>query len=241
MEACRALDLVIGVTGSPHHSLREVIAEDGVTVRWIRTAATTIVSVAAAAGVLWAAATYAIEPRAVDWTRRVVESVVQDMRVDGAESRQAVRALTETVDRLRTSVEQLAASPALDQAPSWRFDAVENSITDGMVGGMVEVSVSGFRSRDCGVPMIDVWFVDMSGRYHRFVDVSILDGRGRGVALPVDPARRQELRFSARIPRGEGVALGRAQGYVAVSHPEKCPLLSVVQTSALVFRISAAR
>lgn len=224
--------------GSPYDSLRAAVAEDGVFMRWVRTAATTITSVAAAAAVLWVAAAFAIEPRAIEWTRGVVETVVGDLRGEGVETRQAVRQLTDTVERLRGSVDQLTASPAFDQSPSWRFDAAENAMSDGAPGGLIEVAVSGYRTRDCGVPVVDVWFVDSAGRHHRFIDVSILDGRGRGVVMPVDPARRQLLNFSARIPAGDAVARGRAQGFVSFSHPDKCPLLPVVATSALVFRIN---
>lgn len=214
-------------------TIRDRIKNDDIGMRWIRTAATTITSIATAGAVLFSASIWLVGPRFVEWTESLVREVTMDLRSD-------FEALDDVVERLEITTAQLAETSILNPSPSWRFDPVETTVTDGFIGGIVTIRASGYKVRDCGVPTVDLYFVNGDGVFHRFEDVSLLSSDGRGVALPVQPNRLQSLSYVARIPSSEGVQPGRAQAYMSVYYPDACPAVPTAIAGPLQFRIMEA-
>lgn len=125
-----------------------------------------------------------------------------------------------------------------DKTPSIRFLSSGNSITDGRIGGLVTITYSFLKLRDCGRPSPDDFFMDSNGSVFRFEEVSILDEDGKGVPSEPDPLEPQALKYTARIPADRGVVPGVAQGWVIIRAYEDCPWLSPVESPKVVFNIT---
>jgi hypothetical protein len=218
-------------------TIKDQIEKDSVAVRWVRTAATTITAVAAAVGVIWGAMVYVFEPRAVDWTTRLVEGVVGDIRRNSEAASNSISKIDAAVERLAVVVEELSDAAVIDVSTAWRFSVPDTTISDGRIGDFVTIRTVGWKVRECGVPRFDIYFINGEGIYHRFNMVSALDPLNRGIPLRVDTQRPQEVSFRARIPANEGVHPGRANGFVSISYPEKCPRVDPVTVGPLQFRI----
>jgi hypothetical protein len=214
-------------------TVKERIQEDGVAMRWLRTAATTITAVAAAGTVIWGAVLYLVSPRIVEWGEQLVLDTTETLRND----LEANAAHLERLDDVVVRMEEILEGSTYNPAPSWRFDPVDTTISDGYIGGDVTITASGYKLRDCGVPTVDLYFINGGGIYHRFAGASLLSPDGRGVALPVAPERLQRVTYTATIPSDDEVSAGRARGYISIVYPDGCPAVAPAVAGPLQFRI----
>lgn len=217
-------------------TVKDKIQQDGVTMRWIRTFGTTVTTTAAAFVVLWTSAVWVFGPRVTSWAEDLVDGATAEMRADLEQNAAHLGRLDEIVRRLEQTTALLSSTAEVNAAPSWRFDPVDTTISDGVIGGDVQIVATGYKLRDCGVPIVDLYFINGGGVYHRFVDASILTSDGRGVALPVNPTRTQSLTYTATIPANDGVSPGRALGYISLVYPQ-CPAVEASVAGPLQFRI----
>ena len=218
-------------------TLKERFEEDGVGMRWLRTAATTLTSITAALLVIWGGLLWLVEPRLHEWADDLVERSTQDIRDRLSDTDEAVERIASVIQSLERNVTTLSEVAAQSTVPAWRFDPVETSISDGEIGELVKITSAGFKLRECGVPVIDVYFVNGGGVFHRFQDPSILSEDGRGVSLPTDPSRLQLITYTAKIPNQDGVSPGRGLGYISITYPDKCPNVAPSVAGPLQFRI----
>jgi len=116
-------------------TLKQRIDADGVGMRWIRTAATTITAIAAAAVVLWSAITWTIGPRITEWAESLVMTATLEQRRDIEQVAGHLDRLDGVVEALEQTTSRLAEASLINPAPSWRFDPVETLISDGEIGG----------------------------------------------------------------------------------------------------------
>lgn len=221
-------------------TLKQRIDADGVGMRWIRTAATTIVAMAAAVGVLWGGISWLLGPRVVEWSENLVVEATEGLRMELRRNADQIDRLDLVVGRLEQTTSELAEASLMNTSPSWRFDPVETQISDGRIGGEVVIEAAGYKLRDCGAPVVDLYFINGGGVYHRFADTSLLSSNGRGVAFPVDPDRLQSIRYTAEIPADEQVSPGRAQGFISVTYPDACPAVPAEVAGPLQFRIETS-
>lgn len=205
---------------------------------WIKSAATALSSFVAAIAVAWTAFMWLVEPRVVEWAELLVADMTQETMEETRRTREQLERLDHVVDRLESGVEALAVAVEGSSAPAWRFAPSDTSISDGMVGGFVTIRASGYKLRECGIPRVDLFFIDAAQISHRFTEASLLSPDGRGIALPVDPDRMQSVSYSARIPMGDRVRPGRAVGFVAASYPDGCPMVPETISGPLAFRIN---
>jgi hypothetical protein len=222
--------------------LTEDIKADTVFMRWVRTAATTITAFAAAVAVIWSGTVYVFGPRVTTWAEGMIDEATSDVRAGVERTMQEIDRLESVVTQFETqfadSVSRIEGVVAGSTAPSWRFSLPDTSISDGAIGGTVRVTAGGFKLRECGIPRVDLYFVNGSGIFHRFETVSLLSEDNRGVAFPVDPDRLQQVSYTARIPDDDGVTPGRARGFIAVTYPDNCPNVQEVVAGPLQFRIT---
>lgn len=221
-------------------TIKQEIQQDTVAMRWLRTAATTVTSVAAAVVVGYAVVEYTFGPRITGWAEAMIDAATEEIRQEVDQTSEQTERLERVVTRLEESL--LTVGTAFEEArsPSWRFDAQGTTITDGRVGGSVVITAAGYKLRECGTPRVDLYFINGGGIYHRFQGSSLLSPDGRGVAFPVSPDRVQSVRYVATIPADDGVTPGRASGYIAVSYPDGCPQVPEVVAGPLQFRISGS-
>ncbi len=217
--------------------LSETIEEDGVAMRWLRTAATTVISVGGALAILWGAVVFVFGPRINDWAVDMIRETTVELRREVEETSRNVADLGDIVGDLTSVVATMREDQAAQEAPAWRWSRPDTSIGDGIVGGVIEIQAAGYKLRECGAPVVDLYFVNGNDLFHRFEDVSITGPDGRGVVLPVAPDRVQHVNFTARIPADEGVMMGRAQGYITVSYPDMCPNARAETIGPMQFRI----
>lgn len=220
-------------------NIGKAIHDDGVFVRWVRTAATTIIAAAGALGIIWGATVWVLGPRVNAWAVELIEKATADLRTEGVRTNAQIDRLDDVVARLEDNVAALAVTMQGSTAPSWRFSLPDTSISDGNIGGSVTIRASGWKLRECGVPRVDLYFVNGGGIYHRFSGTSLLSQDGRGVPFPVDPNRIQTISYTAGIPVNDNVTPGRAQGFISISYPDGCPLVQEAVAGPLQFRIGA--
>lgn len=206
--------------------------------RWLRTAATTVSSLAAAVLVIWTAIAWLATPRIVEYTQEVIESATLDLRREVQETSSQLSRMDTVVERLEENITRLSEAVAQNTAPSWRFSPPDTFISDGRIGGTVQITAGGFKLRECGIPRVDLYFVNGGGVYHRFIDASVLTAGNRGIAFPVDPDRVQTVRYTATIPEDDNVTPGRANGFISVTYPDGCPSVEEVVAGPLQFRIT---
>lgn len=211
---------------------------------WVRAISSAITAVFAAGAAVIGLVVFVFEPRAVQWTVGVVDTVIETLQSEITENTEARMEFGGQLDRLEQAVSDLSQSlvqlvekQTARSLPSWRFSVPDTHVSDGPIGGSVIVTASGFKLRDCGVPVIDLYFVGRDGIYHRFLTSSVVNASGRGIALPVRPADRQVVRYSVTIPDDENVQVGRAMATISVTYPERCPTLEPAVASNLQFRI----
>lgn len=226
--------------------LTDDIRKDTVPIKWIRTITGTVTGVLAAGAGLWALAVYVFEPHAVSWTAAVVESVTVKLSGDIeensallAERSDQLARLEVVVGSLAASLEDIASVQVQQMEPSWQFSRPDTSISDGQIGDDVIIRAGGFKLRECGVPLVDIYFRDSQGAYHRFTDNSLLTDTGRGVPFPVNPNMVQTVAYTAEIPSDQ-VAAGRAAGFISVTYPQNCPQLLPVVIGDLQFMVLPA-
>jgi hypothetical protein len=219
-------------------TIEEKIEQDGVAMRWIRTAATTITAVGAAAAMLYGAFLWVVEPRAIEWTTAIAKEASEDVRTSLNSTLGQVDRLDTLIQELEDTVARLDEASTQARAPSWRFSRPDTSISDGVIGGFVTIQSGGNKLRDCGVPTVDLYFINGEGIYHRFTDATVLTEDGRGVAFPVDPGRVQVISYRARIPADDGVQPGRAVGFISITYPDACPQVEPAVAGPLQFRIT---
>lgn len=231
-------------------SVRQDIRQDTVPVKWFRTAVTTFISLTTALGIIWAAVVWAVSPRVDAWGREVVATGTAEIRTEFAtaqadlrrgleETQGHVERLGQVVAALEVTVGVVSDNIAIDASPSWRFSVPDTRISDGRIGGEVRIEVGGYKMRDCGVPVVDLYFVNGGGVYHRFEHASLLSDDNRGIALPVDPARLAFVNYTAIIPENDGVHPGRGQGFISITYPDRCPAIPAAVSGPLQFRILA--
>ena len=218
-------------------TLRERVEEDGIGMRWFRTAATTITSIVGALLVIWMGLLWLVEPRFYDWADQLIDASTKHMAKELEQTTLHLDRLDEVVTKLEENVIALTEASERNTAPSWRFDPVETRISDGPIGGTVTITAAGYKLRDCGVPVIDLYFINGKQTYHRFVDASILTANNRGVSLTPAPNRLQRLTYTAEIPAEDNVTAGRGHGYIAVTYPSQCPFVEPAVVGPLQFRI----
>lgn len=219
-------------------TFKEKVERDGVGMRWLRTAATTVTAVAAASGVAWGVLVWAVGPRVNSWAIGLIENVTADLQAEANRTNDHLDRLDAVVERLEENIAAIGKAFEGSLAPSWRFSLPDTSISDGAIGGEVTITSSGYKMRECGVPRVDLYFVNGRGIYHRFKNASLLSPDNRGVAFPVDPDRLQKLSYRATIPADEGVMPGRAQGFISLTYPDGCPQIEEAIAGPLQFRIT---
>lgn len=219
-------------------TLKERIDEDGVGIRWLRTAATTVTSLVAALAMVWTGFVWLVEPRIHEWAELVVEAATVELANDLDRNSAHLDKLDELVVQLEASVAALTEQSQKSTAPSWRFDPVDTRISDGVIGGSVTIKAAGYKLRECGVPIVDLYFVNGDDVFHRFINSSLLSMANRGVALPVRPDRLQVVSYTAVIPPNDNVKPGRANGYIALTYPDRCPSVPPEIAGPIPFRIS---
>lgn len=218
-------------------TFKDRLNEDGVGMRWLRTAATTITSTAAAIAVVWGLLVWLVEPRVNEWAVGLINEAISDLQVESERTNTHLDRLDIVVERLEENISALEVSLKGSTAPSWRFDLPSTSISDGAIGGQVSISAGGYKLRECGIPRVDLYFINGNGVYHRFENTSLLTIDNRGVAFPVDPDRLQTITYTAEIPDDDNVKPGRGQGFISLTYPDACPLVEEVVAGPLQFRI----
>jgi hypothetical protein len=213
--------------------LKKDVQEDIVLVRWIRTAGATTTAAAVVMGAIW----WVVAPRVVEWGEGVARNATAELREEQKRTADHLDRLDQVVVSLEAAVAKIGDAAEQSTAPSWRWDPVETSIGDGPIGGWVDINAAGYKLRECGIPRVDLYFINGGGTYHRFGDTSLLTPDNRGVAFPVNPARLQTIKYRARIPTDDGVTPGRAQGYISITYPDACPAVSEQVIGPLQFRI----
>ena len=205
--------------------------------RWIRTAATTVTALLTAIAILWAGAWWTMAPRVNEWAVTLIDTATDDLRIDVNQTAARMAKIDGALDKLSVRMADISAAVARDLTQPWRFSRPDTTISDGPIGGLVRFEVGGFKMRECGVPRVDLYFVNGGGIYHRFTEASILTEDNRGIVLDPDPGRLQKLVFTARIPADDGVRPGRALGFISVTYPDMCPFVPEVVATNLQFRI----
>jgi len=205
--------------------------------RWIRTAATTVTALSAALAVVWAALWYLVSPRVVEWGEDIVARATADLISDHERTAQNLERLDRVVAKLEENVTILGDAVSGSSMPSWRFSMPDTSISDGTIGDRVTITAAGYKLRECGVPRVDLYFINGGGIYHRFTEASLLSADNRGVAFPVAPSRIQTVSYTAKIPGDDNVRPGRARGFIAITYPDTCPAVEEVVSGPLQFRI----
>ena len=206
--------------------------------RWIRTAATTLSSITAALIIIWGGLVWLVEPRLHEWAEELVDAATVDMKKTSEENTIAIQQMQELMGVMQDAVTGLTELVEIRRTPSWRFDGLSTNISDGPIGGYVDITAGGFKLADCGVPVVDLYFINGDEIYHRFEDVTLLTEEGRGVAFSVDPSRIQTIKYRARIPADDGVTPGRGRGFISVTYPDACPHNEPVVAGPLYFRIT---
>lgn len=201
---------------------------------YVKLAAQAVTSVGAAGAVLIGAGSYLVGPRFTQWAEGLVEQTTAELSAEVDELQSVVDSLASTVDDVRRDQDAMSA-------PAWQWDPVETIISDGDIGGEVLVRAAGRKLRDCGSPLVDIYFVNGEQRFHRFQNVSILDTDGRGPALPASPEEVITINFTAEIPRREGIFSGRASGFITFSYPDLCPNARAETVGPLAFWIRRPR
>lgn len=218
-------------------TLKERLEQDGVGMRWFRTAATTLTSITAALLVIWGGLLWLVEPRLHQWAKNMVDMSTQDLRDRMERTDDAVDRVEALINSLERNVIALSEVTIQSTDPAWKFDHIQTSISDGPIGGLVRITAVGYKLRDCGIPIIDMYFINGGGLAHRFADVSIESAGGRGILLPTDPTRLQTISYAARIPNNEGISPGRGIGYISLTYSDSCPAVDPVVAGPLQFQI----
>jgi hypothetical protein len=171
-----------------------------------------------------------------DWVAGVARSAfgtdIETMQV-------AVANVTTSIDTTNSRLAALELALAASTEPPLIFEDAGNSVSDGVIGGVVDLKFMAVKSRNCGRPSISVRFRDMGGFVHAFDTLGLLDDAGRGPGLPVRLAP-QIVAFRARIPDDAAVEAGRAQAWLEFGSFETCPNAAPVRSPEIPFRITAA-
>lgn len=215
----------------------ERIQEDSVGMRWIRTAATTIVSTAAAGSILWGVLTWLVAPRVDEWAHDLVDKATLDLQQQTGANASNIDKLDKAVDKMGEAISVLSDQLASGQEPAWVFIHGATSVGDGKIGSPVSIVAVGRKLRECGVPRVDLYFIDAAGNFHRFSRPSVLSPDGRGIVLPVRPDENQTVSYTAIIPDDEHVTPGRAQAFISLTYPDGCPNVREAVAGPLQFRI----
>ena len=203
--------------------------------RWLRTAATTLTSITSALALIWLGFVWLVEPRFYSWAEDIIGAATKTMAADLNSAQLQMKRLENVVTTLEQNVVAIKEASAGSIAPSWRFDPVETRISDGHIGGTVKIEAAGYKLRDCGVPLVDLYFINGRNTYHRFENASILTETNRGIALPPSPNRMQKLSYTAEIPADDNVTAGRGHGYISVTYPTQCPFVEPAVVGPLNF------
>lgn len=182
---------------------------------------------------VWALATPQIETIAEALIETKIGSFTESIEKNSGQLEQ----LSQSVGTLQESIEMLSSTALLDQSPAWRWSRPDTYFSDAAVGEELIITASGYKLRDCGVPIIDLYFEDSSRRYHRLKANTFLSSGNRGIALPVYPTVVQTISYPAMIPSDDEVALGRADGYIAITYPDRCPHLEAATVGPIPFTI----
>lgn len=158
-------------------------------------------------------------------------------RVDAMDINADVARLAEEIETLREQLVVINKERAGSTEPVLLFAQVGSSISDGKIGGIVEFLWIFYKLRDCGVPILDLLFINGNGLTHRFQNVSITDAGGRGVRYDPDPNRARTIKYTAQIPADAGVKPGRALGWVSLTYPD-CPHAPAVTSPRVAFDIT---
>lgn len=223
--------------------ISDAFIADSVWIRWVRTALATFTAAGAAIAVSYQGAVW-VSDAAQRWAVELVQDTTSDLAVQVNQTQRSVDALQDlvrdvsgSVNTLSSTVEAVSEAQAQTASPPWRWSRADTSISDGLIGGSVEVQASGFKLRECAAPVIDMYFINGESRVHRFADISIINSLGRGIALPVSLTRQQTVRYTAVIPADENIQPGRAQAFITVSYPDLCPQAAAETIGPLQFRI----
>ncbi|SFN63066.1 hypothetical protein SAMN05216224_10866 [Thioclava dalianensis] len=148
----------------------------------------------------------------------------------------------QVADTVKKVVDRLAAleeAKRVEGTPPILFSARGNSVTNGVVGGVVRQTWMIKKLRDCGRPRSRAYFINGNSITHVFRDKSTTDREGYGVSLDIS-TDFQPVRFSARIPANEDVQPtgdGVALAYLIVDWPERCPNVPPMRSPDVPFRI----
>ncbi|MBR9763898.1 MAG: hypothetical protein GYB53_10335 [Rhodobacteraceae bacterium] len=205
----------------------------------------------AAVGVLCTAAWVAIGPRVTEWalaelgmdsvaeTLKTLQEVQQRQQGTLATISQTQAQTAETLNAVVDRIAALEKSQRDDRVPPIRFLDDSMKISSGRIGQFLRFEFQFVKSRDCGRPVSDAFFVDGDGISHAFADKSSTaeDGRSISAQLSSVPAVG---RFTARIPADQGVTPtgngGFARGYILISWPD-CPNVAPLRSPTAPFQI----
>lgn len=145
-----------------------------------------------------------------------------------------------SIAALNISMDQLTQTLKTTSDPAISFATHGNRISNGAIGGTVDLTWRFTKLRDCGRPRLAVFFRNGGNRVHRFQNVSIMGDTDRGVA--VQPSNSiQSISYTAEIPDNEGVQVTTnhdfAYGWVVIDYPDLCPTVPVVVSPEVPFQI----
>lgn len=215
---------------------------------FIRNMSATIAAVGVLSTVLW----FWVGPRVTEWAlgELGMDSVAETLKtLQVVQERQQGTLATisqtqaQTAETLNAVVDRIAAlerSQREDRVPPIRFIDDSMRISSGRIGQFVRFEFQFVKSRDCGRPVSDAFFIDGDGISHAFTDKSSTADDGRSISAQITPVPAVG-RFTARIPADQGVTpTGNgvfARGYVLVSWPD-CPNVPPLRSPAAPFQIS---
>lgn len=243
-------------------NIRDKINADGVGVKWFRTFVMSMAAIITSTGVIAGAGWWFVQPRADAHITTIAESIYEQDRNRVTEINRSVSALsavvdqqanlitqqTETINSISSVVDNIAQEiDEIDRrrqaslTPPWRFDRNGTEVSDVSIGKPLTINVRGEKTRNCGVPIVDIFIKDSNGTSYRLVDLSITDSSGRGILLPSRPGELQEISYTAMLPvTPTQPAVGRAQAWIALSYVDTCPASFVAPFGPLQFRIYEA-
>jgi len=232
-------------------TLKERVEKDEVGMRWFRTAVTTMVATGTLIGMMWAGANTLLSGFEA-WVVARLDVALEEHReqLDRTEvnlqrledailsQRSTTAQLGDNVEALQADLTALAAKEANKRTPAWVFDDAKTNVSDGSIGGIVFIKATGKKLRECGRPIVGVYFINGNSVIHSFEDVSITDNQGRGVSFPPDPDKEITIRYTAVIPKDDNVSAGRANAFIELDYTATCPSAPISRTSAMQFRIN---
>lgn len=162
---------------------------------------------------------------------------VSEISVSMDEMSTIMDALTRRLDEVDKRLNGIDLQQQAETTPVLHFTRGNNFISDGYLGGYVNVRWSFIKLRNCGSPVVTLRLRNGDNRDHVFEDVSVIGTDGRGVSYDANPNLVRFIEYSARIPSDGTVVPGNAVGWVTLTYPD-CRLAPTAISPEVNFRIN---